>query len=114
MVSPWPPSTKAWIPEADTPSASAMKNRMRAESSTPAMPSTRSRGKPLTLSAVWAIASSGLLTMIRIAFGLRRATCSVTDLTISKFFCIRSSRLMPGLRGRPEVITTMSEPAVSS
>ena len=47
MVSPCPPSTKAWVFSTETCSASAMNERMRAESSTPAMPTTRSRGKPL-------------------------------------------------------------------
>ncbi len=46
-----------------------MNVRKRAESSTPAMPITRSRGKPEALSATWHIASSGLVTMIRIASG---------------------------------------------
>ena len=45
-MSPWPPSTKAWVSSTDTPSSSAMNVRKRAESSTPAMPRTRSRGKP--------------------------------------------------------------------
>ena len=60
------------------------------------------------------MASSGLLTTISTARGDWRATCSVTDLTISKFFIRRSSRLMPGLRGSPDVITTMSDPFVAS
>ena len=68
----------------------------------------------------WVLGASGMAsntdvagTMINTAFGDRRATCSVTDLTISKFFCKRSSRLIPGLRGRPEVMTTTSEPSVA-
>ena len=48
MVSPWPPSTNAWMFSTDTLSSIAMKVRMRAESSTPAMPTTRSRGNPLS------------------------------------------------------------------
>ena len=50
-----------------------MNVRKRAESSTPAMPSTRSRGKPEACIATWHIASSGFVTTIRTAFGrLRR------------------------------------------
>ena len=48
MVSPWPPSTKALTFSTETPSSIAMKVRMRAESSTPAMPMTRCFGKPET------------------------------------------------------------------
>ena len=46
-----------------------MNVRNRAESRTPAMPRTRSRGKPDACSATWHIASSGFVTMIRIASG---------------------------------------------
>ncbi len=49
IVSPWPPSTNAWTFSTDTPSSFAMKERMRAESRTPAMPMTRSRGNLLNL-----------------------------------------------------------------
>jgi hypothetical protein len=38
---------------------------------------------------------------------------SLTLLTILTLVSIRSSRLMPGLRGRPAVTTTTSEPAMS-
>src|SRR4030067_485144 len=38
----------------------------------------------------------------------------VTSLTIPAFTLRRSSRLIPGFRGRPEVMMMMSEPAVSS
>ena len=37
-----------------------------------------------------------------------------TPPTISAFFIRRSSRLMPGFRARPAVMTTMSDPAVGS
>ena len=43
--------------------------------------------------------------------GSRAITCSVTELTIFSFVVTRSSRLMPGWRGSPAVITTTSEPA---
>ena len=39
-------------------------------------------------------------------------TFSVTVFTMPAFVAIKSSRLMPGLRGKPLVITTTSEPAV--
>jgi hypothetical protein len=48
------------------------------------------------------------------AFLERFTTCSTTEPTISAFLNSRSSRVMPGLRARPAVITTMSESAVSS
>ena len=39
---------------------------------------------------------------------------SVTSRTIFALVSSRSIRLMPGLRGSPAVITTMSEPSVTS
>ena len=91
-----------------------MNVRKRAESRTPAIPSTRSRGNPDAFIATWHIASSGFVTMMRIAFGECFAACSTTALTIPAFLASRSSRLIPGWRARPEVTTTMSEPAVSA
>ena len=78
------------------------------------MPSTRSRGNPDAVSATWHIASSGLVTMIRIASGECLAACSTTARTIPAFLASRSSRLIPGWRASPEVTTTMSDPAVSA
>ena len=46
-------------------------------------------------------------------FGEYFTTCSVTDCMILKLTLSRSSRLMPGLRGTPDVMTTTSEFAVS-
>ena len=91
-----------------------MNVRNRAESRTPAIPRTRSRGKPDALRATWHIASSGFVTMIRIASGECFAACSTTPRTIPAFFCSRSSRLIPGFRASPDVTTMMSEPAVSA
>ena len=48
------------------------------------------------------------------AFFERATTCSTTEPTISAFLNRRSSRVMPGLRASPAVITTMSESPVSS
>ena len=80
----------------------------------PAWPNTRSLGKPDAFFATWHIASSGFETMIRIASGETAIAASVTAPTIFSFVVTRSSRLMPGFRGTPAVITTTSEPAVSS
>src|SRR5262245_59382846 len=91
-----------------------MNVRKRAESSTPAMPTTRLVGKPDFFHASCTIASSGLVTSTRIALRLRLTICSTTDPTISAFLNSRSSRVIPGLRARPAVMTTMSELAVSS
>ncbi len=56
----------------------------------------------------------GFVTTIMIAFGERRPVSSATFFTMSPFAASRSSRLMPGFRARPAVITMISEPAVSS
>ena len=45
MSSPWPPSTKAVTSSTETLNSSARKKRKRAESSTPAMPTTLLRGQ---------------------------------------------------------------------
>ena len=49
-----------------------------------------------------------------IALGERLTISFVTDATMFSFVVTRSSRLMPGLRGTPAVMTTTSEPSVSS
>src|SRR5215831_17342342 len=98
MVSPWPPSTKAVTFSTETLSSWAMKVRKRAESSTPAMPITRWGGKPDFFQASCTMASSGLVTRIRMALFERATTCSTTPPTISAFLNRRSSRVMPGLR----------------
>ena len=78
------------------------------------MPTTRSFGKRDAVFATWHMASSGLETTTRTAFGDRLTISLVTEPTIASFVVTRSSRLMPGERGLPAVITTTSEPAVSS
>ncbi len=75
---------------------------------------TRLAGKPETFAASAVISSSGLDTTISTASGACLTTCSVTDRTILAFTPIRSIRLMPGLRGRPAVMTTTSDPAMAS
>ena len=52
--------------------------------------------------------------MIMIASGERSTSCFATSPTIFWFVVSRSSRDIPGLRGMPDVITQMSEPALSS
>ena len=111
--SPCPPSTIAVTSFTDRPVSQAINAAKRAVSRIPAMPTTRSFGKPETAFATWHIASSGFETTTRIAFGDRRTTSLVTAPTIASFVVTRSSRLIPGLRGRPAVITTTSEPFVS-
>jgi hypothetical protein len=112
--SPCPPSTIAVTSFTDEPVSHAMNVEKRPVSRIPAIPRTRSFGQPETVFATWHIASSGFETMIRIASGEAATTCSVTDPTIFSFVVTRSSRLIPGDRGSPAVITTTSEPAVSS
>ena len=55
---------------------------------------------------------AGKSTLIKIASGECAIAASVTLLTIFAFVEIRSSLLMPGFLGNPEVITIMSELAV--
>ena len=94
----------------DEPVSQAMNAEKRAVSRIPAMPTTRSFGSFETAFATWHIASSGFETTTMIALRERRTTSFVTDATIASFVVTRSSRLMPGERGRPAVITTTSEP----
>jgi hypothetical protein len=112
--SPWPPSTIAVTSFNDDPVSHAMNVEKRAVSRIPAMPNTRSFGQPETFFATWHIASSGFETTISTASGDCATTCSVTEPTIVSFVATRSSRLIPGLRGTPAVITTTEEPALSS
>lgn len=58
--------------------------------------------------------SIGLLTQRIIALGECARMFSVTDFTMPAFTPMSSSRVIPGLRGMPDVITTMSEPSVAA
>ena len=78
------------------------------------MPTMRSGGKPEAVSATWHIASSGFVTTTMIASGETAAACLTTDPTMPAFFAIRSSRLMPGWRARPDVTTMTFESVVSA
>ena len=80
----------------------------------PAWPITRSWGNPLTWAARAVISSSGFDTTMRIDSGEPSTSCRVTSPTILALTSSRSIRLIPGLRGRPAVITHTSEPAVAS
>ena len=80
----------------------------------PAWPITRFFGKPVASWASAVISSSGLDTTMTTASGEVRAMFSATSRTIFALVSIRSIRLMPGLRGRPAVMTTTSEPSVPS
>ena len=51
---------------------------------------------------------------IRMQSGTRSRTSAETLATMPALTLIRSSRLMPGRRGKPAVSTTMSEPASSA
>ena len=97
-----------------TPTLSATKLVNRAVSSIPAWPSTRWAGNPDARAASAVISSSGLDTTIRTASGAYLTTFSVTPRTIRALVSIRSIRLMPGLRGSPAVMITMSEPPAAS
>jgi len=97
-----------------TPAASAMKVRIRAESRTPAMPTTRSAGSFETRWASEVIASTGFETISKTTSGLAATRLPMMPETISAFFTSRSSRLMPGLRARPAVTIARSLPAVAS
>jgi hypothetical protein len=60
------------------------------------------------------MASSGLLTTIRMACGEWRTASVTTCRMIFMFVARRSSRLIPGFRAMPAVTMTMSEPAESA
>jgi hypothetical protein len=78
-----------------------MNQRMRAESSTPAMPITRWRGKPETRRATSHIASSGLVTMIRMVSGERFTSSPMTPRVMSAFFqqVVAAHARLPGQAG---------------
>ncbi len=97
-----------------TPSSTATKFVKRAVSSMPAWPMTWFLGSPEASWVSAVISSSGLDTTTMTAFGECATTFSATLRTMRALVSIRSMRLMPGLRGRPAVMTTTSEPAVAS
>ena len=72
------------------------------------------RGSPESFKDRYVMASIGLEMMMKYASGENFKAWSTTLLTIFALTPIRSSRLMPGLRGMPDVMTTTSEPAVGA
>ena len=80
----------------------------------PPWPMTRLRGSLESFSVRNVIASIGFEMMMKMAFGEYLRAWSTTLLTIFALTPMRSSRLMPGLRGMPDVTTTTSEPAVGA
>ena len=113
MESPCPPKTMASTSTSEQPSSSDTNVRKRAESSTPAMPIILFFGSLLVCFAMYTIASSGFDTTIMMGSWECSMIFSVTDCTILALVARRSSRLIPGLRGKPAVMTTTSEFAVS-
>ena len=98
----------------EQPSSIERNARKRATSRQPAWPSTRCVGKPEAFHAVYTIASSGFERTMITESGACFATFSATLDTMPMLVTIRSSRLMPGLRGMPAVMTTMSLPSISA
>src|SRR5260221_8633668 len=94
----------------EVPSSMARKAGKRALSKIPAMPITRFRGKPVMCAKYQAITSSGFVTTTTMAFGACCFTASAAGRTISALALRRSVRDIPGLRGKPAVITTTSAP----
>ena len=78
------------------------------------MPTTLLAGRPDFCCITHTIASSGLVMTMTKASGqcvlMPSATCAMTP----AFLPIRSSRLMPGLRGKPAVTITTSAPAIAA
>ena len=74
----------------------------------------RSRGSLPIFIARYAIVSSGLVRTMKIASDEYLRALRVASLTILALMVRRSSRLIPGLRGTPAVITTISEPFVAA
>ena len=82
-------------------------------SSTPAIPTTRFLGKPVTLYMAYTMESSGFVITMTNASG---ACCLIPWATLvmaSRFTLIRSSRLIPGLRGTPAVTMHTSAPSMA-
>ena len=88
--------------------------RKRAESSTPAMPTTMWCGRPENSRSAQTIASSGFVMQMTKAFGACVLMPSPTDFMTLRLMPMRSSRLMPGFRGTPAVTMQTSAPAMSA
>src|SRR5574344_431760 len=112
VVSPWPPITIPSISEIGAFRANDRYVRKRDESKAPPIPITRFLGRPAVFIVRYVKVSIGLATMMMIALGEYLTTFETTDFIILALVPIRSSRVIPGLRGIPEVMTTTSELAV--
>ena len=108
-----PPSTKAETSSWLTSISWARKWRKRAESSTPAMPTTMWVGRPLACWRTQTMASSGLVMQMTKALGQCFLMPSPTACMTLVLMSSRSSRLMPGLRGTPAVTMTTSAPLIA-
>ena len=113
MVSPWPPSTKAVTSSTETPNSCARNSRKRLLSNTPAMPTTCFAGSPDFCCNTHTITSSGFVMQITKALGQCAFMPSATWPMTPAFLASRSSRLMPGMRGKPAVTITTSDPAMA-
>ena len=85
--------------DADTELLGEEMAETRAESSTPAMPTTMLCGRPENSRSAQTIASSGLVMQMTKASGACFLMPSPTAFITFKLMPSRSSRLMPGLRG---------------
>ena len=78
------------------------------------MPTTMFFGRPENFCSAHTIASSGLVMQITKALGayflMPAPTCSITF----RLMPMRSSRLMPGLRGTPAVTMQTAAPSIAS
>ncbi len=113
-MSPWPPSTKPVTSSTETPNSCARNSRNRALSSTPAMPTTRCFGRPERCCITHTITSSGLVMTMTNASGQWSRMPAATSAMTPAFLASRSSRLMPGWRGKPAVTITTSAPAIAA
>ena len=76
------------------------------------MPTTLAGSSPVTFCIAQTIASSGLVMTMTKACGAYFLMLSPTLLITAALVAIRSSRLMPGLRGMPAVTMTTSAPSM--
>ena len=78
------------------------------------MPMRRFAGRPDMRYASVVMTSSGFVTQMNTAFGDASTAWSMTERMMPAFTPSRSSRVMPGLRAMPAVMTTTSESRVAS
>ena len=71
-------------------------------------------GEQYVYSAFNAMKKDGIISTDKLEYGEYFATCPTTLFIMPRLVARRSSRLMPGLRGIPAVMMTMSELADTS